>query len=94
MKYLLQQMSQYFDEYQESLNKSWLNEYNKVKQEKSEGNKTSRFDIATVMATQPKISIEKFTKMFTEAEERIDASYKQKKAPKTGLFGKKNKEEN
>ena len=92
MKYLLDQVAKYFDDYQEELNKSWLDEYNRAKEEKAQG-KNTKFDVASVMAKQPKISLEKFTKMFTEAQERIDEEYRTKKAPKTGLFSKKNKGE-
>jgi len=88
MKYLLQQMAKYFDEYQVELNKSWLDEYSRVQKERSEGIST-KFELAKVMEKQPKINIEKFTQMFTDAEDRIRQSYANNKSPKTGLFGKK-----
>jgi len=87
MKFLLEKVSEYFDEYADELNKSWLNEFERVKDARTKGEK-EKFDIAKVMRNQPQINISKFTGMFTEASERIDASYRVNKQKPKGLFGK------
>ena len=45
------------------------------------------------MQNQPKVSVSKFTGMFTEATERIEQAYKARKKPPKPLFGKFKKEE-
>ena len=92
MKFLLEKVSGYFDEYAEELNKSWLDEFERIKESRKNG-ENEKFDIGKVMRNQPKVSIEKFTSMFTEASDRIDLSYRVKKQKPKGLFGKPKKEE-
>ena len=81
MKYLLEQVSQEFDDYRENVNNAWLGEYERAKEA------GERFNPANVMKNMPNPSFQKFTKMFTDAQERIDIAYAKPEKPKS-LFGR------
>jgi len=84
MKYLRNQVANYFDEFKKGINDAWLEEYNRCAEASKKGEKV-KFEISNVLKSQPSISFERFDKMFTEAEDRIMANNKQ---VKKGLFKK------
>lgn len=81
-KHLMQEMAKYFDEYKEGVTKAWVNEIKEARAEKR------NVDLSTVMNNMPNASFERFTRLFNEAEERIEAKYKTKDTKKVGLFGR------
>jgi hypothetical protein len=80
MKYLMEEVAKLFDDYREQVSNAWVNEIQTARAEKVP------VDLSKVMAKLPNTPFAKFTKLFNEAEDRLEAKHKQ--TNKKGLFGK------
>jgi len=82
MKILQEEVAKLFDEFREQVTKAWVTEIKEAKSEKRSP------ELATIMDRLPTTPFSKFTKLFNEAEERIEYKHKNNTQGKKGLFGR------